>query len=98
MGMLHLDNGSIENYFLEKLHERIPTKAAKVVNSMKRERGGILRRKSYATRSVGMTEQWNVTKKVFEFHFKRLGFEGREPGPEPSETESAARQAQLTLF
>ncbi|MEJ7623422.1 MAG: radical SAM protein [Pyrinomonadaceae bacterium] len=96
MGMLHLDNGSIEEYFLEKLHERIPTKAAKVINSMKRERGGILRQKSYATRSQGITEQWNVTKRLFEFHFKRLGYEGREPGPEPDE--SSPTPVQQSLF
>ncbi len=83
MGLLHLDNESIEAYFIEKLHERVsPTKAAKVINSLKRERGGIMRHKSYATRSVGMTELWNVTQKMFDFHFKRLGFEGKEVKPE----------------
>lgn len=83
MGLLHLDNESIETYFVEMLHDRVsPTKAAKVINSLKRERGGIMRHKSYATRSIGMTEQWNVTQKMFDFHFKRLGFEGKEVKPE----------------
>lgn len=100
MGLLHLDNGSIEEYFLAKLHERVsPTRAAKVINSLKRERGGILRHRSYKTRGVGITEQWNVTKKLFDFHYERLGFEGREPRPE---TESAAEvpimTSQPTLF
>ena len=93
MGMLHLDNDSIEKYFLEKLHEKIPTKAAKVVNSLKRERGGIMRHKSYATRSIGTTEQWNVTQKVFDFHFKRLGFEGKEPKPEIEEVTQPTQQS-----
>lgn len=84
MGLLHLDNESIEKYFIEKLHERVsPTRASKVINSLKRERGGIMRHKSYATRSTGTTEQWNVTQKLFDFHFKRLGFEGKEIKPEP---------------
>lgn len=97
MGLLHLDNESIENYFIEKLHERVsPTRAAKVINSLKRERGGIMRHKSYATRGVGMTEQWNVTQKMFDFHFKRLGFEGKEIKPE---TEAAIEQpVQRSLF
>lgn len=96
MGLLHLDNESIETYFIEKLHERVsPTKAAKVINSLKRERGGIMRHKSYATRSVGMTEQWNVTQKMFDFHFKRLGFEGKEVKPESEPVVSAPVQQSL---
>lgn len=98
MGMLHLDNESIEEYFLEKLHERIPTKAAKVVNSLKRERGGIMRHKNYATRSIGMTEQWNITQKMFDFHFKRLGFEGREVKPEPETQQPMGMPLQQSLF
>lgn len=83
MGLLRLDNESIEAYFLKRLEERVsPTRAAKIVNSLKRERGGIMRHRSYAERSIGSTEQWNVVQKMFDFHFKRLGFEGREPQPE----------------
>jgi DNA repair photolyase len=98
MGMLHLDNESIEQYFLEKLHEKIPTKAAKVVNSLKRERGGILRHKNYATRDKGLTEQWSVTQKMFEFHFKRLGFTGREVIPETETAAVDAPPVQQSLF
>jgi DNA repair photolyase len=96
MGLLHLDNESIENYFIEKLHERVsPTRAAKVINSLKRERGGIMRHKSYATRSIGMTEQWNVTQKMFDFHFRRLGFEGREIKPKSEAVSEQPEQQSL---
>lgn len=96
MGLLHLDNESIENYFIEKLHERVsPTRASKVINSLKRERGGIMRHKSYATRSIGMTEQWNITQKLFDFHFKRLGFEGKEVKPESEPVASVPVQQSL---
>jgi DNA repair photolyase len=98
MGMLHLDNESIEEYFLEKLHEKIPTKASKVVNALKRERGGILRHKNYATRDKGLTEQWNVTQKMFEFHFKRLGFTGREVVPETEVSKGSEVPVQQSLF
>ncbi len=98
MGLLHLDNGSIENYFVEKLHERIPSKAGKVINSLKRERGGILRHKSYKERGVGITEQWEVTKKLFEFHYQRLGFVAREPKPEATEAIADDAPVQQTLF
>lgn len=78
MSMLHLDTDSIEEYFVEKLYERIPTKAAKVINTMKRERGGTLRHQSYKERMTGKTEQWEMTTKLFDFHVRRLGFSQHE--------------------
>ncbi len=80
MSLLHIDNDSIENYFVQKMHERLsPTKAAKVINSIKRERGGKLRHDTYAQRGVGITEQWEMTKKLFDFHYRRLGFQTKPP-------------------
>jgi len=95
MSMLHLDTDSIEDYFVEKLYEKIPTKAAKVINTMKRERGGTLRHRSYRERMTGKTEQWEVTMKLFDFHAKRLGFRQHE---KPSEHEMAPVPVQQTLF
>lgn len=79
MSMLHLDTDSIEDYFVEKMFERLsPTAAQKVINTMKRERGGTLRHATYKDRMTGKTEQWEVTKKLFDFHAKRLGFNVRK--------------------
>ena len=79
MSMLHLDSDSIEDYFVLKMHERLsPTAVTKIINAMKRERGGTLRHKTYKDRDLGKTEQWAVTKKLFEFHTKRLGFNVRD--------------------
>ena len=83
MSMLHLDTDSIENYFVEKMYERIPTKAEKIINTMKRERGATLRQRTSKERTTGRTEQWEVTTKLFEFHAKRLGFRQHEKPPEP---------------
>ena len=84
MSMLHLDTDSIEDYFVQKMHERLPaTRVTKIINTMKRERGGTLRHRSYAERSTGRTEQWEVTKKLFDFHAKRLGFRQHETSEEP---------------
>ena len=106
MGLLRLDNESIEAYFLAKLEERVsPTRAKKIINSLKRERGGIMRHRSYATRSIGSTEQWNVTQKMFDFHAKRLGFNVRieaesDPHVDAAETAAASttQTVQGTLF
>jgi DNA repair photolyase len=92
MSMLHLDTDSIEQYFVAKMHERLsPTAVKKIINAMKRERGGSLRHKTYKDRERGLTEQWEVTKKLFAFHSNRLGFNVRDRGtekvplPEPSQ-------------
>ena len=96
MSMLHLDTDSIEEYFVQKMHERLPeTRVKKIINTMKRERGGTLRHRSYAERSTGKTEQWEVTKKLFDFHAKRLGF--RQHG-KAEESEPAVTTVQATLF
>lgn len=96
MSMLHLDTDSIEEYFVEKMHERLPaTRVSKIMNTMKRERGGTLRHRSYAERSVGKTEQWEVTTKLFDFHAKRLGFRQHQ---KPAEAEPAAEPVQQALF
>lgn len=95
MSMLHLDTDSIEDYFVEKLFERVPTKAAKVINTIKRERGGTLRHRSYAERGTGRTELWEVTLKIFDIHAKRLGFRQHE---KPGESETTCVPAQRSLF
>jgi len=96
MSMLHLDTDSIEDYFVQKMHERLPaTRVSKIVNTIKRERGGTLRHRSYKERSVGKTEQWEVTTKLFEFHARRLGFTQHET---PAKADAAAAPVQRSLF
>lgn len=99
MSMLHIDTDSIEEYFVQRMHERLPdTRVVKIVNTIKRERGGTLRHRSYKERSTGRTEQWEVTKKLFDFHIARLGFNVRsrsaeiEPGPGPASSSEAMQQ------
>ena len=99
MSMLHLDTDSIEDYFIEKMFERLsPTSAAKIVNTMKRERGGTLRHRTYKERSTGRTEQWEVTKKLFGFHARRLGFKQHETPAAEAEAKEAAQPVQSSLF
>ena len=97
MSMLHLDSDSIEEYFVAKMHERLsPTAVTKILNAMKRERGGQLQHRSFKERSTGRTEQWEVTQKLFDFHAKRLGFRRHES---PAEQEPPpAQPAQQSLF
>jgi DNA repair photolyase len=97
MSMLHLDSDSIEEYFVAKMHERLsPTAANKILNAMKRERGGQLQHRTFKERSTGKTEQWEMTRKLWDFHTKRLGFRERDNPSEP-EPETIV-PAQQSLF
>ncbi len=75
INLIHFDTDSILEYFVEKLHEKLPTKADKILNFLKRERDGNLRHRSYNERNQGKTEQWQMAAQLFELHLKRLGFE-----------------------
>lgn len=75
INFIHFDTDSIEQYFVQRLHEKLPTKADKILNFIKRERGGKLRHQVYKERNQGQTEQWETAAKLFELHFKRLGFQ-----------------------
>lgn len=96
MSMLHIDSDSIEEYFVQKMHERLPaTRVARILNTIKRERGGKIQHGSYAERDRGRTEQWEVTKKLFEFHARRLGFNQNEAAIEPEGAHPAPTQQSL---
>ncbi len=75
MSKIHFDTASIEEYFTQKLYEKLPTKAEKILNQIKREHGGTLRHRNYQERNAGNTEKWEITTKLFNLHFRRLGFE-----------------------
>ncbi len=78
------------------MHERLPpTRVTKIINTLKRERDGSLRHKTYKERSTGKTEQWEMTRKLFDFHYNRLGFDHRE---KPAEAEPEKVVFQQTLF
>lgn len=95
MSILHIDSDSIEEYFVRKLDEIIPTKRDKILNHIKRERGGKLTHNTFAERGKGKTQQWEMAKNLFNLHFKRLGFEkfGR-----PEKTKEKAIPVQHSLF
>ena len=78
MSLIHFDTDSILEYFTQKLYEKIPTKADKILNTMRRERDGHLKHRNFQERNTGKTEQWQTAVKMFELHFKKLGFESFE--------------------
>lgn len=94
INLIHFDSESIEEYFVQKLLEKLPTKADKILNALRRERNGNLRHKTFAERR-GKTEQWQMAVKLFDLHFKRLGFERFE---KVEKTEEKLLPVQQKLF
>jgi DNA repair photolyase len=74
MTMLRLPTESLQNYFLERLEEKLPTKKDRILHQIQRERGGKLNSSEFGSRMSGKTEQWRMAVKMFDLHFKRLGF------------------------
>ena len=94
INLIHFDSDSIEQYFVQRLREKLPTQAEKIINQQKRERGGALRHKNFADRA-GKTEKWKAAVKLFELHFRRLGFERFE---RIEKSEEKAFPIQQSLF
>ena len=51
INLIHFDSDSIADYFVSRLREKLPTKADKILNALKRERNGNLRHRNFAERS-----------------------------------------------
>ena len=73
MTMLRLP-GSVAPYFEQRLRERLPTKAQRILNHIREERGGRLNSAEFGARMKGTSAQWKVTEQLFKLHCKRLGF------------------------
>jgi DNA repair photolyase len=94
MSMLRLPTESLRNYFVSRLGEKLPTKKDKILHQIQRERGGKLNVSEWGERMRGKTEQWEMAKKLFDMHYRRLGF----PSHEKTETEKRSSPVQQELF
>ncbi len=82
MTMLRLPTESLQTYFVARLEENAPTKAGKILNQIKRERGGKLNSSEFGNRMKGTTERWRLAEKMFDLHYRRLAF-GQETRQKP---------------
>ncbi|MCA1558293.1 MAG: PA0069 family radical SAM protein [Acidobacteria bacterium] len=91
--------GSVAPYFEERLRERLPTKADRILSHIKEERGGRLNSSEFGKRMRGRSEQWRVVEKLFKLHCQRLGFNKPRREPEEPHTKTFRRPtAQGHLF
>ncbi len=77
MTMLRLP-GSVAEYFEQRLRERLPTKAQRVMNRIREARGGRLNSAQFGERMRGQGQFWETQERLFRVYCKRLGFNKQE--------------------
>jgi DNA repair photolyase len=65
--------GNVEPYFLERLQEKMPLRAKKIVGRIREVKGGVLNKSAFHERMRGEGPFWEMVKKTFEIHTRRLG-------------------------
>ncbi|MFN2532701.1 MAG: radical SAM protein [Pyrinomonadaceae bacterium] len=73
INMLRLP-GSVAPYFEERLREKLPTKADRVLNRIREAREGKLNSSVFGERMRGKGQYWEATERLFKIHSRRLGF------------------------
>lgn len=79
MSLLRLP-GSVATYFEQKLREKLPARAGRVLNRQREARGGKLNVGEFGERMRGKSEQWKVVVRMFDLHCKRLGLNQERTG------------------
>lgn len=90
--------GNVESYFTHRIRQVLPDKSDKVLNGLKRMREGRLNGAGMSTRRVGVGEEWNVARQLYELWHRKLGYEKPEPVDQPSPFRRPGSQEQLSLF
>jgi DNA repair photolyase len=81
INMLRLP-GSVAPYFEQRLREKLPTKADRVLNRIRDARGGKLNSSVFGERMRGQGQYWSAQEKLFDVYCKRLGFNDHRVGSE----------------
>jgi DNA repair photolyase len=65
--------GSVRPYFLERLEEKMPLRAQKIINRIKEVKGGALNRSEFGKRMSGEGPYWEMITQSFKIHARKLG-------------------------
>ncbi|MBD0371560.1 MAG: PA0069 family radical SAM protein [Pyrinomonadaceae bacterium] len=66
--------GSVAPYFEERLRERLPLKADRIISRIREAREGRLNSSRFGERMRGHGEYWKAIEQLFRIHARRLGF------------------------
>src|SRR5499427_6226717 len=91
MNMLRLP-GSVAPYFEQRLRQKLPTKADRVLNRIRDARGGKLNSSVFHDRMHGQGQYWDAQEKLFSVYVKRFGFNQRRVGSEDQGREKTFRR------
>jgi DNA repair photolyase len=99
INMLRLP-GSVAPYFEQRLREKLPTKADRVLNRIRDARGGKLNSNVFGERMRGQGQYWSAQEKLFDVYCRRLGFNEHRVGGERHTRPNTFRRpsAQGSLF
>jgi len=97
INMLRLP-GSVAPYFEERLREKLPTKANRVMSRILEARDGKLNSSVFGERMRGKGEYWAATERLFKIHVERLGFNKSKRHTASHETTFCRPSAQAKLF
>jgi len=99
INMLRLP-GSVAPYFEQRLREKLPTKADRVLSRIRDARGGKLNSSKFGERMRGKGQYWDAQAKLFEVYVKRLGFNEHRVGSDNHSSAKTFRRptAQGSLF
>src|SRR5262249_49968314 len=99
INMLRLP-GSVAPYFEQRLREKLPTKADRVLNRIRDARGGKLNSSVFGERMRGKGQYWDAQERLFNVYARRLGFNERRVGSDHHAGTSTFRRptAQGSLF
>ena len=97
INMLRLP-GSVAPYFQERLHERLPTKANRILNRIREAREGKMNSSVFGERMRGKGQYWEATERLFKIHCERLGFNKKIARATESATTFVRPTSQQSLF
>ena len=99
INMLRLP-GSVAPYFEQRLREKLPTKADRVLKRVRDARGGKMNSSKFGERMRGKGEYWDAQEKLFNVYARRLGFNEHRVGSDLPPQRNTFRRptAQRSLF
>jgi DNA repair photolyase len=97
INMLRLP-GSVAPYFEERLREKLPTRADRVLNRIREARDGKLNSSVFGERMRGKGQYWEATERLFKIYSQRLGFNKKREHKTAAATTFRRPTAQPSLF
>ena len=97
INMLRLP-GNVAPYFEERLREKLPTKADRVMNRIREAREGKLNSSVFGERMRGKGQYWEATERLFKIHCERLGFNKKRTHQKAAGSTFRRPSAQASLF